>query len=119
VLVHPIDRPEQPAIDWLDQRVRPGDTAVVAFGAPNILEATGLTSPYADLWSLPVRVHDPDLVRLTAVLDSADRPTWVVVAGASLGTWGVDATTADRVLAAHYDRAASAGGWTIYQESDR
>ena len=28
---------------------------------PNILQATGLRSPYPDLWSLPVRVHDPEL----------------------------------------------------------
>lgn len=119
VLIHPIERPEQPAIDWLDEHARSGETAVVAFGAANILQATGLTSPYPDLWSLPVRVHDPDLVHLTTVLDAADRPTWVVVAGASLGTWGIDATVADQVLAEHYELAAVAGDWTIYQESDR
>jgi hypothetical protein len=116
VLAHPIDRPEEPAIDWLAAHAAPGDTAVVAFGGPNILEATGLPSPYPDLWSLPVRVHDPDLVDLTALLRSDDRPTWVVVAGASLGSWGIDASVADRVLDEHYALRASTGEWTIYRE---
>lgn len=111
------ERPEQPAIDWLEAHASPGDTAVVAFGAPNILEATGLASPYPDVWSLPVRVHDPDLDDLTALLAGADRPTWVVVAGRSLGSWGLDATAADRVLADHYDLATTAGDWTIYREA--
>ncbi|MBZ5740147.1 hypothetical protein [Nocardioides mangrovi] len=118
VLVHPVGRAEQPAIDWLQAHREPGDTAVVAFGAANILRATDLSSPYADLWSLPVRVHDPDLTDLTALLESDDRPTWVVVAGTSLGTWGVDATTADAVLADHYALATTAGEWTIYREDD-
>ncbi|MDF1603971.1 hypothetical protein [Nocardioides sp. YIM 152315] len=119
VAVHPIDRPEQPAISWLDAHARPGDTAVVAFGGPNILEATGLRSPYPDLWSLPVRVHDPELIELTSLLRSEQRPTWVVVAGRSLGSWGIDATAADPVLVDHYDRATSTGEWTIWREVSR
>jgi hypothetical protein len=116
VALHPIERPEAPAIAYLDAHARPGDTAVVAFGGANILQATGLRSPYADLWSLPVRVHDPDLHRLAGLLAGPDRPTWLVVAGTSLGTWGVDATAADRMLAAHYDPATVSGGWTIYRK---
>lgn len=118
VAVRPIDRPERPAVAWLEQHAAPGDTAVVAFGGPNILQATGLHSPYADLWSLPVRVHDPELVELTAILRSAARPTWLVVAGRSLGSWGIDATVADDVLADHYALASTAGDWTIYREDD-
>ncbi len=45
VAIHPIERPERPAIAWLVSRAQPGDTAVVAFGAANILEATGLRQP--------------------------------------------------------------------------
>jgi hypothetical protein len=118
VAVRPVERPERPAVAWLDDHARPGDTAVVAFGAANILQATGLASPYPDLWSLPVRVHDPDLVALTALLRSDHRPTWVVVAGTSLGSWGIDATVADSVLDDHYARATTAGDWTIYREDD-
>jgi hypothetical protein len=117
VAVRPIPRPEQPAIAWLDDHVQSGDTAVVAFGGPNILQATGMRSPYPDLWSLPVRVHDPDLVDLSALLAGDDRPTWVVVAGASLGSWGIDASVADGILDDHYDLQATRGGWTIYREA--
>ena len=118
VLVHPIQRPETPAVAWLDDHARAGDTALVAFGAPNILRATGLRSPYPDLWSLPVRVHDPELHHLTALLeDDADRPTWIVVAGRSLASWGIDGRVADRVLAEHYVRETTAGDWTIYRET--
>ena len=116
VAVLPIPRNEHPAVAWLDAHVHPGDTAVVAFGAPNILQATGLRSPYPDLWSLPVRVHDPELRHLTTLLDDPDRPTWVVVAGRSLGSWGIDGSAADRVLADHYARETTAGDWTIYRE---
>jgi hypothetical protein len=119
VAVRPIARPEQPAIAWLDDHARPGETAVVAFGAPNILQATGLRSPYPDLWSLPVRVHDPELHDLSALLEDQDRPRWVVVAGKSLGSWGIDGSAANRVLAEHYVLATTAGDWTIYEETDR
>lgn len=119
VLVQPYERPEEPPIAWLDRHAADGDTAVVAFGGANILRETGLTSPYPDLWSLPVRVHDPDLAALGALLASEERPAWVVTAGTSLGTWGVDATAADQVLAEHYTRAATAGGWTIYRSEAR
>ncbi|MFC6341554.1 hypothetical protein ACFP8W_06165, partial [Nocardioides hankookensis] len=110
--------PEEPAIAWLDDHVRPGDTSVVAFGGPNILQATGMRSPYPDLWSLPVRVHDPHLDDLSALLAGADRPTWVVVAGKSLGSWGIDASVANGVLADHYDLRATTDDWTIYQASN-
>lgn len=119
VAVRPIQRPEHPVVHWLDAHARAGDTAVVAFGAPNILQATGLRSPYPDLWSLPVRVHDPELRDLTALLEGEDRPTWVVVAGTSLGSWGIDGSTADRVLADHYDLQATTDDWTIYREADQ
>lgn len=116
VLVQPIERPEAPAVAWLDRHARPGDTAIVAFGAANILQSAGLRSPYPDLWSLPVRVHDPDLARLGAILAGPERPTWLVVAGESLATWGVDATAADRLMREHYREAATAGRWTIWAE---
>jgi hypothetical protein len=42
----------------------------------------------------------------------------VVVAGASLGSWGIDGTVADGVLIDHYRLAAAAGDWTIYRVHD-
>jgi hypothetical protein len=119
VVVWPIDRPGAAVVDYLEAHARPGDTAVVAFGGANILEETELPSPYPDLWSLPVRVHDPDLELLTRLLAGPDRPTWLVVTGTSLRTWGVDATTADRQLDTHYEPAATTDDFTIYRRSDR
>jgi len=63
-----------------------------------------------------VRVHDPELTHLGALLAGPQRPTWLVVAGESLATWGVDATAADRVMREHYTEAATAGRWTIWAE---
>lgn len=117
-LVHPLERKEEPVIDYLSARVRPGDTGLVAFGAANILQASGLESPYPDLWSLPVRVHDPDLERLTAVLAGPQRPTWLVVAGRSLDTWGVDASAAQQVVDTHYQMVGEPGRFTVFHRKD-
>jgi hypothetical protein len=115
VVAVPIDRPEAPVIDYLKAEARPGDTAVVAFGGANILRETGMTSPYEELWSLPVRVRDPELKTLIAVLKGSDAPTWVIANGDSLETWGVDATRADRVLRDRYRLAARAGRFSIFE----
>ena len=99
---------------YLAAHSRPGDTGVIAFGDPALLEAAHLTSPYPELWSLPVRVRDPHLTDLTSVLTGPDRPTWVVVNGDSLGTWGVDASLAQPVLEREYQPVHTAGDWHIY-----
>ena len=57
------------------------DGVVVGFGHPDIVAGSGLTSPYENLWSLPVRVRDPHLAELRDVLAGPDHPHWVVVAG--------------------------------------
>jgi len=118
VVVNPIDRPEEPVIAYLEDHVRPGDTGVVAFGGANILEAAGLESPYPYLWSLPVRVHDPELQQLAEVLAGPEPPTWLVVSGASLGSWGIDDAAAAPYVDARYSLAAHAGRFTIYHRND-
>jgi hypothetical protein len=115
VVVQPIPRPEAPVIDYLRAEGRPGDTAVVAFGGANILRETGMTSPYEELWSLPVRVRDPQLTELTEVLEGDHAPLWVVVNGDSMASWGIDATTADRALRDRYRLAARAGRFSIFR----
>jgi len=100
---------------YLATHHRDGDTAVVAFGHPDILYDAGLTSPYEDLWSLPVRVRDPRLDHLTTIMLGPDAPRWIVVAGASLGTWGVDATTADHALFERYRIVAAFGDWHVFE----
>ncbi|MCW2737247.1 hypothetical protein [Nocardioides sp.] len=102
---------------YLRSHGSPGDSVVVGFGHPNIVYESGLHSPYEQLWSLPVRVRDSSLSELTRVLRGRRAPTWVVVSGPSLATWGVDATTAQRVLDADYRRATSVGPYVVWHRT--
>jgi hypothetical protein len=74
---------------WLASSSRPGDSAVVAYGNPAILEAADLPSPYPHLWSLPMRTLDPDQTRLRAALAGPDAPSWMVEV-TPLNSWGID-----------------------------
>lgn len=113
-VMHPEPVPEQASIDYLRAHAAPGDTGVVAFGAPNILYSAGLTSPYPHLWSLPVRVRDPQLHDLAAVLAGPDRPDWLVMTGSSIATWGVDEDAAQPLVERYYTYRAAADGFQIY-----
>ncbi|GAB3665234.1 hypothetical protein GCM10027596_31050 [Nocardioides korecus] len=96
----------------------PGDGVVSAFGDPRLVAGSGLTSPYENLWSLPVRVRDAHLTGLTAVLTGPTAPRWVVVSGRGLGTWGVDATRAQRVFDRSYRHLVTYGVWEIFEHRD-
>lgn len=113
-VMHPEPVPEQASIDYLRAHAAPGDTGVVAFGAPNILYSAGLTSPYPHLWSLPVRVRDPQLHDLAAVLAGPSRPDWLVMTGSSIATWGVDEDAAQPLVERYYTYRAAADGFHIY-----
>jgi hypothetical protein len=118
LVVHDREVPSDAAVAaYLTAHERPGDTGVVAFGDPAILENAHLTSPYPELWSLPVRVRDPSLSEFTRILESSDRPSWVVVSGASLATWGVDATAAQPVLEREYQWVDTEGDYRIYRRA--
>jgi hypothetical protein len=82
---------------WLAGSKEPGDTAVVAYGLPSVLEAADLGSPYPYLWSLPMRTDDPDQDRLRATLAGPGAPTWLVqVAG--FDAWHIDSDSRLRAL---------------------
>jgi hypothetical protein len=93
----------------------PRDTVVVGFGHPNIVWDSGLRSPYHLLWSLEVRVRDPQLHQLTHVMSGPHAPTWIVVNGTSLATWGVDPTSAQTVLDQRYRPATTIGDYVIWK----
>jgi hypothetical protein len=119
VFLHPVGESKDGGIDtWLIEHAHRGDTAVVAYGHPDILESTHLSSPYPGLWSLPVRVRDPRLTGLAGVLAGTDRPTWVVTTRttgpATLGGWGIDPTRAQAQLTRHYREVADVDGHLVY-----
>ena len=70
VAAHPIDRPEEQAIAYLDDHAQRGDSAVVVLGAANVVRDAHLEASYPYLWSLPARVRDADLATLDGLLES-------------------------------------------------
>ncbi len=99
--------------EWLEHHHDAGDTAVVAYGQPNLLAEAGVSSPYSELWSLPVRVRDPRLSDLVSVLRGPAAPDWVLV-HEQWQTWGVHATGAQRVVDRRYRKVADVCGWIVY-----
>ena len=91
----------------------PGDTIVTVYGHSDVNQAAGLASPYPYLWALPTKARDPQLQTLTEVLSGPTAPTWFVT-WSHLGSWGVDSSTASRVLATRYHRVARLEGRSIY-----
>jgi len=99
---------------WLAGQVHDGDTGVVLYGNPDLLWNAGLTSPYEELWSLPVRVRDPDLVELTAILRGPDAPTWVI-AWDDMEACCIQSATAREVVRQRYRLYAEMDGVDIYR----
>jgi hypothetical protein len=118
VAAHPIERPEEAAVGYLDEHASHGDTGVVVLGGANIVRDAGLRAPYPYLWSLPARVRDGDLATLDGLLRSQDRPTWVLVAERSVDDWELDFTAVQAELDADYDRVTTTGKFTIYRRND-
>lgn len=100
---------------YLRAHVRPGDTAVYAFGKADELRQLGLSSPYQYLWSLPVRVRDPHLNELKSLLDSPHPPTWVMLTGDAFSGWGLDPEGIRPVLHHHYDQVATFATMKIFR----
>ncbi|NEN76862.1 hypothetical protein [Nocardioides zeae] len=119
-LSHPIDDgPAEATGAFVREASEPGDTIVVAYGQPNVVLDSGLTAPYEHLWSLPVRVLDPDLADLTALVESPERPTWVVQWGKDgFATWAVRTDTFSDAVHEHYREAGTVCGRTIWLRDD-
>lgn len=99
---------------WLRDSGRPGDTATMLYGNADAQQASGMTSPYPQLWTLPMRTLDPHLATLRAVLSGRQAPTWVVV-WHNLDPWRIDAHgRTRRVLETHYHPVARVCGHQVY-----
>jgi 4-amino-4-deoxy-L-arabinose transferase-like glycosyltransferase len=103
---------------WLKASGAHDDTAVVAYGQPNVLAAAGMTSPYPYLWSLPVRTLDPDLVQLSTLMAGPARPVWFVD-WSGIDSWGIDPAALRGVLAKRYRPVADVCGRTVWLDRSR
>jgi hypothetical protein len=102
---------------WLDQMKRPGDSMVVLYGQAGLYENAGIRPAYPYLWTLPMRVLDPDLDDLRALLSGPDAPTFVL-APLSLDSWDID--TGDRLQTAlidHYHWVATVCGTPVFMRN--
>lgn len=103
---------------WLHAARQPGDTGLVVHGQPQVLEMGGLRPAYPYLWSLPTRVLDPRLARMTATFGAPAGPDWVVELG-PLDTWSLDPTgSAQRALDLHYRQVATVCGFPVLLRDD-
>jgi hypothetical protein len=95
---------------------RPGDTEYIMYAKANVGYYTGLPSPYPYAWSLMVRTLPGAIPRLQHLLESAQRPTWIV-RWQRPGVWGLDPHgTTRRLLRTEYRRVARVDGRAIYHE---
>ena len=92
---------------------QPGDTIVTAWGHADVTFASGLRSPYPQLWSLPVKTLDPALTDLDAVLTGPAAPTWFV-AWNHVHSWGLDTARTSAILGQDYRPVGTVCGRTIY-----
>lgn len=114
----PVVTAHQRTGEWLAESSRRGDTAVVAYGSPSILEAADLASPYPYLWSLPMRVRDPRQELLRSVLAGPRAPTWWVVV-IPVDSWGIDRGGRLRgLVGGSYTRVATVCGAEVWLRED-
>ena len=92
---------------------RPGDTLVTVWGHADVTHASGLTSPYPYLWSLPAETLDPRVTLLTATLTGSHAPTWFV-SWSGTGRPGVDTSALKSALHHDYHRVAEWSGHVVY-----
>lgn len=88
---------------WLDQMKRPGDSLTVLYGQAAIYETSGIQPAYPYMWTLPMRVLDPHLAHLRALLAGRHAPTFVLVP-TDLDAWDIDPhQLVEQTLDQHYD----------------
>lgn len=113
ILATPMGSPGQSVGTAVGAVSKPGDTIVSAYGHADIVQTSGLTSPYANLWSLPVKTLDPQLTGLNRTLTGPSAPTWVVT-GSTVRSWGLDTARTSTILARDYRQVSTICGRTIH-----
>lgn len=99
---------------WMKTLRRPGDSMVVLYGEASLYDATRLRPAYPYLWTLPMRVRDPRLTALRALLSGPDAPTFVLTPS-PLDAWNIDpAGLTEHVIHRFYRRIADPCGSPVY-----
>ena len=99
---------------WLDQMKQPGDSMAVLYGQAAIYETSRLHPAYPFMWTLPMRVLDPDLADLRALLSGPDAPTFVL-ALTPLDAWNIDPDgLVQKTLDEHYQEVGTVCGTPAY-----
>ena len=99
---------------WLREAHAPGDSGVVLYGNANLLLDAGLRPGSQQLWSLPARTIDPQLLQLNADLLGATPPTWVIQV-MPVNTWGLDPEhRLMATLSLSYRKVAEVCGFPVY-----
>jgi len=99
---------------WLDATKRPGDSMVVLYGQAALYETTRIQPAYPYMWTLPMRIRDPQLAHLRRLLSGPDAPTFVLVA-LDLDSWSIDPHgRMQRTIDRHYRKAATVCGTPVY-----
>ena len=105
--------------NYLVAHSSPGDGAIIGFGHPNVLAGTGLRNPYPYIWSLPMRVHDPELREARRVLTGPDAPRWFVVHDDTPLWWDDEAADVRGYVDRHYVKLTKLGDWYVFQRQSR
>jgi hypothetical protein len=110
---HSVNTRDQIIADYLHAASVPGDSIMLAYGSPNIIEMSGLSTPYQYSWSLqsgPVTGTSPSTF---GVLDGRHAPTWLVEIG-DFDWWGLDSPQFQRARAMRYRVVAHVCGHALY-----
>ena len=90
-----------------------GDTIVIAYGHPEIVKDSGLSSPYPYLWTLPIKTLDPQLRAFNTVLTGPKAPTWLVIWN-NLQSWGLNVKTVSATVRRDYRFVGRLCGHRVY-----
>lgn len=99
---------------WLHDTARQDDSMTVLYGEAALYETSRLRPAYPFMWSLPMRVLDPELIKLRALLSGPGAPTFVLVPS-PLNAWDIDPNgTVQQTLDRHYQWVATVCGAPVY-----
>lgn len=99
---------------WMKSLQRPGDSMIVLYGEAALYDATRLRPAYPYIWTLPMRVRDPRLTALRALLSGPRAPTFVLTPS-PLDAWNIDPEGHTRqVIDRFYRQVAEVCGSPVY-----